>query len=74
MVDEEGSGVSIDPMCGKPVVDGDSESFEYKKRTYYFCSRGCRARFERQADRIHVGELAKMGALFGDPKIRWGVA
>jgi YHS domain-containing protein len=74
MVDEEGGGVSIDPMCGRPVVDGDSESYEYKRRTYYFCSRKCRARFERQAERIHLRELARMGALFGPPKIRWGLA
>ncbi len=74
MADGDGSGVSIDPMCGRPVVDGDSESFEYKKRRYFFCSGRCRARFERQAERIHIGELAKMGALFGTQKVRWGVA
>lgn len=74
MRDEEGSGVSIDPMCGRPVVDGDAESFEYKKRRYFFCSGGCRERFVHQAERIHVGELARMGALFGEQKVRWGLA
>src|SRR4051812_298730 len=55
-------GVSIDPICGKPVVEEDGDSFEYKRKTYYFCSAHCRGRFERQADRIHVSELAKMGS------------
>jgi hypothetical protein len=34
----------------------------------------CRKGFERQAERIHVGELARMGNLFGERKVRWGVA
>jgi YHS domain-containing protein len=71
---DDESGVAIDPICGKPVVESDSESFEYKKRTYFFCSGKCRGRFERQAERIHVGELAKMGALFGERRAHWGVA
>ena len=74
MADEDGSGVSIEPMCGKPVIDGDSESFEYRKRRYFFCSSRCRAHFERQAERIHMGELARTGALFGAQKVRWGLA
>jgi YHS domain-containing protein len=72
--DDEEGGVSIDPICGRPVVEDDSDALEYKKRKYFFCSDGCRDRFERQAERIHVGELAKAGALFGERKVRWGVA
>jgi YHS domain-containing protein len=67
-------GVSIDPICGKPVAEKSAESFEYKRRTYYFCSPLCRGRFERQAERIHVGELARMGRLFAEKKASWGVA
>jgi YHS domain-containing protein len=67
-------GMSIDPVCGKPVAEEGAASFEYKRRTYYFCSTGCRGRFERQAERIRVGELAKMGTLFAEKKARWGVA
>jgi YHS domain-containing protein len=67
-------GVAIDPICGKPVVEDGADSFEYKRKTYYFCSQGCRGRFERQAERIRVGELAKLGALFAERKARWGVA
>jgi YHS domain-containing protein len=73
MRDGEG-GVSIDPICGKPVVEDDARSLEYKRRTYFFCSERCRGRFERQAERIHVGELARMGSLFTEKKARWGVA
>jgi YHS domain-containing protein len=71
--DGEG-GVSIDPICGKTVVEDGAESLEYKRRTYFFCSDRCRGRFERQAERIHVGELARMGSLFTEKKARWGVA
>jgi YHS domain-containing protein len=72
--DEDEGGVAIDPICGRPVIESDSETLEYKKKKYFFCSDGCRSRFERQAERIHVGELAKLGALFGERRARWGVA
>ena len=72
MTDE--GGVAIDPICGKPVVEDGADSLEYKRRTYFFCSQKCRGRFERQAERIHVGELAKMGALFSERKASWGLA
>jgi YHS domain-containing protein len=68
------AGVSIDPICGKPVVEAEADSFEYKRKTYFFCSRRCRGRFERQAERMRVAELAKMGALFAEQKAHWGVA
>lgn len=69
-------GVSIDPMCGQPVVEDDAESFQYKRRTYYFCSAACRGRFARRAERMRVAELARLGALFAEKtkKARWGVA
>jgi YHS domain-containing protein len=71
---EDESGVAVDPICGGPVLEADSEQVEYKQRTYYFCSDECRRRFERQAERIHVGELARSGTLFTEQKVRWGVA
>jgi YHS domain-containing protein len=67
-------GVSVDPVCGNPVAEEDAESFDYKHKTYYFCSPRCRTRFERQAERMHVADLAKMGSLFAEKKARWGVA
>jgi len=72
--DDSGGGVSVDPICGKPVVDDDSPSMEYHHRTYFFCSDRCRDRFARRIERLRLGELAKMGALFAGPKVRWGLA
>jgi YHS domain-containing protein len=66
--------MSIDPVCGKPVEERGAESFDYRRRRYFFCSHRCRGRFERQAERIHLGELARMGSLFADQKPRWGLA
>jgi YHS domain-containing protein len=63
-----------DPICGKEVDPSGSASTEYKKRRYYFCSHGCKERFERQAERLRLQELARMGALFAHAKVRWGVA
>jgi YHS domain-containing protein len=77
MTNDRGSsgvtGVSIDPVCGKSVAEDGAESFDYKRRTYFFCSPACRRLFEHQAEGIHVDELAKMGALF-EKKARWGIA
>lgn len=69
-------GVSIDPICGVPVVEEGAESFEYKRRTYFFCSARCRGRFARRAERLRVHELARLGALFSEKekKARWGLA
>ena len=74
MANDREGGVSIDPVCGKPVLEDGAESFEYRRKTYFFCSGRCRGRFERQAERLRVGELAKMGTLFTEKKARWGVA
>jgi YHS domain-containing protein len=67
-------GVSIDPVCGGPVLESASTSVAYRGRSYFFCSARCRRSFERQAERFHVGELARMGNLFEERKVRWGVA
>ena len=76
MANDREGGISIDPVCGKAVVEQGAQSFEYKRRRYFFCSEHCRGRFERQAERLRVNELARMGALFAerDKKARWGVA
>lgn len=71
----QGEGnISIDPVCGKPVVEHGADSFDYKRKTYYFCSPRCRADFERRAERIRLAELAKIGGLFSKAKARWGIA
>jgi YHS domain-containing protein len=66
--------MSIDPVCGKHVEEDGAETLDYKRRTYFFCSSRCKGRFERRAELLHVGELAKMGALFAEKKARWGIA
>jgi YHS domain-containing protein len=67
-------GLAYDPICGKPVDQSRSEAAEYKRRKYFFCSSRCKERFERQAERLRLHDLAKMGALFAHAKVRWGVA
>ncbi len=70
----KGDEAVFDPVCGKPVAPRASHAFEYKKRTYFFCSDQCKERFERQAERLRMKDLARMGALFAHQKVRWGVA
>ncbi len=73
MVDEEG-GIAVDPICGKPVVEDESEEVEYKRRRYFFCSGRCKQQFERMAEKIRVSELAKAGTLLARGKASWGIA
>jgi YHS domain-containing protein len=61
-------------MCGKEVEAKGSESSEYKGRTYYFCSVECQAHFEREAARLHLFDLVRMGALFCMDGVPWGLA
>jgi YHS domain-containing protein len=70
----KGSETVFDPICGKRVDPSGSHALEYRKRKYFFCSDDCKARFERQAERHRVRDLARMGALFANQKVRWGVA
>jgi YHS domain-containing protein len=64
-----------DPICGKKVQAGDtSPHTEYKRRKYYFCSSRCKASFEREAERIRLHELMRVGALLTTGKVRWGMA
>ena len=70
----KGDDVAFDPICGRAVDPDGSHAIEYKRRKYFFCSGRCKERFERQAERHHVSDLARMGALFANQKVRWGVA
>lgn len=70
----KGDETSLDPICGRWVKHAAGETIDYKKRTYFFCSVRCRERFEQQAERHRVQELARMGALFGNERVRWGLA
>jgi YHS domain-containing protein len=74
-VDHDEDGVSLDPICGEPVLEADAPTLEHGLRRYFFCSEGCRARFERRVERLRQGELARMGSLFaGGERVRWGIA
>lgn len=63
-----------DPVCGKEVDPTGASSTEYKKRRYYFCSSGCKERFEKHTQQLRLQDLARMGALFAHSRVRWGVA
>ncbi len=67
-------GTSIDPVCGRPVAETSAETSEYRSRRYFFCSRGCRRRFEGHSEHMRAAELARLGALFGKPPAPWGLA
>lgn len=42
-----------DPVCGMMVEEApDAITYEYKGKTYYFCSRGCRRAFEKDPEKI----------------------
>ena len=70
----KGGDAMFDPICGKRVDPAARHAVEYRKRTYFFCSARCKERFERQAERHRVKDLARMGALFAKDRVRWGVA
>jgi YHS domain-containing protein len=74
-VRKQGRGQSYDPICGARV-DGSAHAptSEYKKRCYFFCSLRCKAEFDRAAERIHMQEVARAGALFSQGKVRWALA
>ncbi len=41
-----------DPICGMPVEEGSAAGeAEYRGRRYYFCSGGCRERFNEDPGR-----------------------
>jgi YHS domain-containing protein len=73
----EAEGTTFDPVCGQSLhADGLlTVRLVHHGQTFHFCSEGCRERFERLAERVRVGEVLKMGALFApNEKVRWGVA
>jgi YHS domain-containing protein len=73
----EAEVAAYDPVCGLALLaDGPlTVRLDHHGQTLRFCSEDCRERFERLAERIRVGEVMKMGALFApSEKVRWGVA
>ncbi len=68
--------MTYDPICGKRVetTAAHAPTAEYKKTRYYFCSEGCRHAFEKEAEKMRLSELARVGALLSKGKVRWGLA
>lgn len=41
----------LDPVCQMTIDDKDAEATSvYKDRTYYFCSKSCKQRFDQNAE------------------------
>jgi len=46
-----------DPVCGMMVEEESAAATsEYKGKTYYFCSAGCKASFDQDPDKYLNGE------------------
>ena len=47
--------MAIDPVCGMEVEPKSAAAtYEYKGQTYYFCSPGCKAAFQKDPEK-YVG-------------------
>ena len=61
---ERPSATAIDPVCGMTVDKANAAArSEYEGATYYFCSTGCRTKFDKDpahfnTDRVLVGQVA----------------
>jgi Cu+-exporting ATPase len=41
-----------DPVCGMEIKESEAAAkLEYKGKTYYFCSEGCKKSFEKKPDK-----------------------
>lgn len=51
------AATATDPVCGMEVKTADAPKVEYKGKTYYFCSAGDKAQFEKEpAKYVKPGE------------------
>lgn len=48
-----------DIVCGMPVDPKNAEKSEYKGQTFYFCSKGCKAQFDKNPEKYITGEGGK---------------
>jgi YHS domain-containing protein len=49
----------IDPVCGMRVNENSAAAtYQYKDKTYYFCSRGCQAAFAKEPEKYLKGTEA----------------
>ena len=49
----------VDPVCGTTVTTKDAKSSVHKGAVYYFCSTGCREKFEASPDAFFAGAVGK---------------
>jgi len=49
--------MAVDPVCRMKIGEDTAQKCEYMGKTYYFCSKGCRERFEKEPERYLVKEL-----------------
>ncbi len=51
-----------DPVCGMTVEEGkEAAKSDYKGKTYYFCSRGCKVAFDKDPEKyLQGGPTMKM--------------
>ncbi len=48
--------MAIDPVCRMTVEEGKAaEKMEYKGKTYYFCCKSCKEKFEKDPGK-YLGE------------------
>ena len=46
-----------DPVCGMEVNEQQAAATSaYQGRTYYFCSQGCKEKFDREPERYIAGQ------------------
>lgn len=56
--------VAVDPVCGMDVDERKAAGIsEYRGQTYYFCSTGCKAAFDKDPEKYsgHAGHTGHMG-------------
>jgi YHS domain-containing protein len=53
--------MAVDPVCGMDVDERKAAgSSDYQGQTYYFCSSGCKAAFDKDPEKF-VGHTAHAG-------------
>ena len=53
---ESAAHMATDPVCGMKVdIGARGPNFDHRGETYYFCSAGCKAKFEAESERASVG-------------------
>ena len=57
---DEGAKRLLDPVCGMTVTPASKHHAEHAGKTYYFCSAGCKAKFEADPERYLTGDKSRV--------------